>query len=216
MLPETGNPAIMEAKLTFAPDPKTKASFATGTLYSISGKDGWVYFAQVAPDRTLGFLRYRAADDADELGALTHPVMFRTTVFFGSVGRALREGVWRKLGRHAPRPELLHPFTCVQWAVGTLNTTVWNGGKPTHDTRVDDPAIQDLEVMAVWDAVAHIPDRLVADFGAEAADWHVGGPVWRERRVKEEFARRFPEARQHQLPADWIRTGPISIHERQP
>jgi hypothetical protein len=55
---------------------------------------------------------------------------------------------------------------------------------------VEDPAIQDMELMAVWDAVEHIPARLTADFGTEEASWHVGGPIWRERRIKEEMAER--------------------------
>jgi hypothetical protein len=29
------------------------------------------------------------------------------------------------------------------------------------------------------------------------------GPIWRERKVKEEFARQSPEAPWHQLPDDW-------------
>jgi hypothetical protein len=70
---------------------------------------------------------------------------------------------------------------------------------------VEDPVIQDMELMAVWDAVEHIPARLTADFGAEQADWHVGGPIWRQRRVKEEMAARFDE-RWHQLPSDWVPT----------
>jgi len=65
----------------------------------------------------------------------------------------------------------------------------------------DDPEIQDFEVMAAWDAMAHIPGRLKADYGAEPADWHVGGPLWRYRQVRQEYARRFPQP-WHQLPID--------------
>jgi hypothetical protein len=83
--------------------------------------------------------------------------------------------------------------------------TVWGRDGLDHDTRVEDPVIQDMELMAVWDAVEHIPARLTADFGAEQADWHVGGPIWRQRRVKEEMAARFDE-RWHQLPSDWVPT----------
>ena len=93
----------------------------------------------------------------------------------------------------------------VQWPVGTLLVGV-SDGDAEYDTRVEDPAIQNMEVIASWDAEQHIPARLTADFGKETALWHVGGPVWRERRVKEEYARRFPEAPWNQLPPDWVQT----------
>jgi len=60
--------------------------------------------------------------------------------------------------------------------------------------------------MAVWDAQHHVPKRLTADFGVEASEWHVGGPIWRERKVKEEMALRHPDKPWHSLPADWVHT----------
>ena len=78
-------------------------------------------------------------------------------------------------------------------AVGTLFVGV-SDGDADYDTRVEDPAIQDMEIIASWDAEQHIPARRTADVGPEDAPWHVGGPVWRERRVKEDYARRFPDA----------------------
>lgn len=77
---------------------------------------------------------------------------------------------------------------------------------PNHDTRVDDPDIQDMELIAVWDAEHHIPGRLVADFQAEEAEWHIGGSIRRERQIKEEMARRFSNQPQHKLPAGWVPT----------
>lgn len=94
----------------------------------------------------------------------------------------------------------------MQWPVGTLAVTVWTDDEPSYETRVEDPNIQNAELTAVWDAADHIPERLTADFAAEEAEWHVGGPIWRERRVKEEYARRFPDAAWHQLPPDWVFT----------
>jgi hypothetical protein len=94
----------------------------------------------------------------------------------------------------------------ILWPVGTLTVTVWSGGKPSYETRVEDPAIQNAERIAVWDAQAHIPERLTADFGAERAEWYVGGPIWRERQVAEERACRSPDAPWEQLPADWVPT----------
>lgn len=60
--------------------------------------------------------------------------------------------------------------------------------------------------MAVWDAEHHIPGRLTADFGFEPSEWHIGGPISRERKIKEEMARRYPDAPWHQLPAGWVFT----------
>jgi hypothetical protein len=90
--------------------------------------------------------------------------------------------------------------------VGTLTVTVNLDGAAAYEARVDDPAIQDFERMAAWDAEQHIPARLTADFGAEPAEWCIGGPIWRERRVMEEMARRAPDAPGLRLPADWVPT----------
>ena len=128
------------------------------------------------------------------------------TVDYDSVDRAVRSGTWKKLGRFPLREPLNSPRAVVQWPVGTLSVVVWLGGVPKYETTVDDPAVQEMERMAVWDAEHHIPPRLKADFGAEEAEWHVGGPIWRERRIKEEYALRFPEASSHELPADWVPT----------
>ena len=55
------------------------------------------------------------------------------------------------------------------------------------------PAIQDFEVASSWDAVFHVPQRLRLDFGEVEPDaWHVGGPVWRQRRAIVELAKRHP------------------------
>jgi hypothetical protein len=85
---------------------------------------------------------------------------------------------------------LISPSVVVQWPIGTQDVTLWSDGTP-YRTKVHDPAIQDFEIMAAWDAEYHIPQRLTADFGAEEAAWHVGGRVWRQRRVREERALRF-------------------------
>jgi hypothetical protein len=84
--------------------------------------------------------------------------------------------------------------------------TIWLDNAPAWNTRVEDPAIQDMEIMAVWDAEFHVPARLTADYGAEEAPWHVGGPIWRERRLKEEMAARAPDQPWHRLPPDWVPT----------
>ena len=190
----------------FAPDPKARADWKPGTLYALMGEGQWVYYGQITPDKAVGFFRRRDRDVADVSDILTAPVMAVVTIEYPSLKHALRTGLWVKLGRYELAETLRVPRQRVQWPVGTLEVTIWEDGVPKRETRVEDPAIQDLEIMAVWDAVHNIPGRLTADFGAEEAKWHVGGPIWRERKVKEEYARRAPEMPWHQLPPDWVWT----------
>jgi hypothetical protein len=81
-------------------------------------------------------------------------------VDFAPVGRALRSGAWKKLGKYPLRDELGSVRPVVQWPVGTLDVTVWIGRVQSRLTRVEDPSIQDLEIVASWDAVHHVPARL--------------------------------------------------------
>jgi len=191
----------------FDADPKARADLRAGTLYAIAGESAWIYYGQVTLDKAIGFFRRREHNLAGPEGVLSSNVMTTVVVAYPSIGQALRSGRWKKLGRFPLHKELQKIRYSVQWPAGTLNVTVWAGGKPSHDTRVEDPAIQNMEIMAVWDAEYHIPPRLTADFGEEEAEWHIGGPIWRERKVKEETARRFPDQPWHRLPQDWVQTG---------
>lgn len=188
-------------------DPNARADLKSGTLYAVLGEQEWIYYGQVTREKAVGFFRRRDREVADVEMIVSSSVMSVVSVAFPSISRALRSGRWQKLGRYELVSELQRGRRVVQWPVGTLTVTVWDEGEAAAETRVDDPAIQDLEVMAVWDAEEHIPSRLTADFGQETAEWHVGGPVWRQRNVKEEFARRHPEASWHRLPEDWVPTG---------
>jgi hypothetical protein len=190
----------------FTGDPKARADLKAGTLYAVMGDGGWIYYGQVTPEKRVGFFRRRDRDVADIPNILSSPVMAVVSVAYPSITRALRAGQWMKLGRYELVEALRVPERVVQWPVGTLNVTIWKGPDTIHETRVEDPAIQDLELMAVWDAQHHIPARLTADFGAEEPSWHVGGPIWRERKVKEEMAKRSPDQPWHQLPPDWVPT----------
>lgn len=190
----------------FEGGPNARADLKPGTLYALVGESGWVYYGQITPDKSVGFFRRRDREVVDVQTILSSPMMAVVDVAYPSITRALRAGQWTKLGHYELVEALRAPRRVVQWPVGTLNVTVWEGAETTHETRVEDPAIQDLELMAVWDAEHHVPARLTADFGAEAPEWHVGGPVWRERRVKEEIAKRSPDQPWHQLPSDWVRT----------
>ena len=194
----------------FAPDPNARSDLKAGTLYAIWGIGNWIHYGQVAADKSVGFSARRDRDIAFAPDVLSSPIMSRVMVAFPSIGRALRAGAWKKLGKYPLHRELGGDRPVVQWPVGTLEVTVWTGRAQSLITRVEDPSIQDLEVIAAWDAIAHIPDRLLMDHAPNEASstvknaWSIGGPVWRQRRVKEELARRFPDNPTHRLPADWV------------
>lgn len=190
----------------FGEQPTARADLKPGTLYAVIGENGWVYYGQATPEKNVGFFQRRDREPAHVDIVLAAPVMSVITVAYPSITRALRSGHWKKLGRFPVVDGLIKPRPSVQWPVGTLTVSVWVGDGSTWDTRVDDPVIQDMELMAVWDAEHHLPQRLTADFGEERAEWHVGGPIRRERRIKEEIAARFPDQPWHKLPADWVAT----------
>ena len=190
----------------FSADPKARAALTPGTIYATSGEEGWIYYGQVTPSKLIGFFRHRSREISAPDEVLVAPIMAIVAVIHHSIGQALRTGRWKKFGKYDLHPELLKPVSSVQWPVGTLMVTVWGGGRASYDTTIDDPAIQDMEIIAGWDAIYHIPKRLTADFGAEPAEWHVGGPVRRQRRMTEEYARRFPDMPWHQLPPNWVPT----------
>lgn len=182
---------------------KARADMIGGSVYALSGEGGWLYYGQVTPDKRVGFFRLRTKQIAEVAAILAAPVMTVLSVGIPSITSALRKGSWKKLGRSGVVTALVEPRPSVQWPVGTLTVTVWTAGR-TWSTRVEDPAIQDMEIMAAWDAEAHVPSRLAADFGEEEAPWHVGGPIRRERLIKQEMAARFPDAQGHRLPDDWV------------
>lgn len=190
----------------FEAKPTARADMTAGTLYALMGDDGWVYYGQITPEKKVGFFRRRDRQDVAAEVVLAAPIMAVVSVAYPSITRAMRDGRWKKLGRLPLVDELGPPRPSVQWPGGTLMVTVWIGNGPDHDTRVEDPAIQDMELMAVWDAVEHIPARLTAEFGEEEAAWHVGGPIWRERRIQEEMAARSTDQPWHKLPPDWVPT----------
>lgn len=177
-----------------------------GTLYAVLGDAGWIYYGQVTPDKKIGFFRRRDREPVDAAFVLSAPIMAVIVVSYPSITRALRSGRWKKLGRFTTTQELVEPRPMVQWPVGTLTVTVWETDETRRDTDVSDPTIQDMELVAVWDAEYHIPGRLTADFGCEQAAWHVGGPIRRERWIKEEGARRWPDQPSRNLPAGWVHT----------
>jgi hypothetical protein len=196
----------------FEENPQARSDFKAGTLYAIWGPADWIYYGQVAADKSVAFYFRRDRDIAAAGEVLASPIMSRIAVGLDSVGRALRSGAWKKLGKHPLSDGLESVQPTVQWPVGTLDVTIWIGPTQGRLTCVEDPAIQNMEIIASWDAISHVPARLALDYAPdEAANtvanaWSIGGPIWRERRVKEEFARRSDKP-WHRLPADWVPTG---------
>lgn len=188
----------------FEPQPKARADLQAGTLYAITGEAGWVYYGQITPEKRIGIFRRRDREPAEPSLVVTAPIMVVIWLNHPSVGRALRKGLWRKLGQLPLVADLVEPRPLVIWPVGTLQVKVIQTGAEEYSTFVDDPAIQNIELAACYEADYHFPERLTVEFGAEPGEWHVGGPIWRVRKVWEERARRSPE--RHQLPEGWVPT----------
>jgi hypothetical protein len=201
------------ARPPFPNQPGARADLREGVLYAVDGRDGNIYYGQVCAKRDIGFLRYRSKN-IDGATAVAQSVMSRFMVNWPSIGRAIREGTWVKVGKYPIHPQLRSEPQTVQWPVGTLRVSVWQKGDVVRETDVHDPTIQHLEVIMVYDASSHVPARLVADFTNSEDSWKVGGTVWRERRLKEDRAARFPEQPWHRLPNGWVPChGPV---QRQP
>ena len=197
----------------FDRSPNAREKRQPGTVYALSGEDGFIYYGQVGPGKgVVGFFKYRSSHVERTLDVVSKPLMCRLPIVLGSLGASLREGYAIILGRFEMHPGFVEPRILVQSPVGTNNVIVHviKDGSGEHSneqrswkTRIDDPEIQNYEIATTgYDAVYHLPQRLKADFGAETADWHIGGPVWRERKVNEERARRFPDTLGHRLPTD--------------
>jgi len=179
-----------------------KASFVPGTLYAIHGLHDWIYYGQVSATKSVGFFRYRSREIVAADVVLANAIMSDLGVWKATVGQALRQGVWVKIGKVPLHPALAGPRSYVIWSAAAApgeTVEVWTvqpnvAPRDQRDdyyrTSVDDPTIQNLEIAAAWGAIEHIPKRLEADFGAEPGEWHIGGPIWRERRFRAELARR--------------------------
>ena len=173
----------MNTALPFPPSPKARADLKPGALYAIDGADSYIYYGQVASNKQIGFFRFRSREILIN-EALAAPLMSRFGVIYPSIGTALRAGKWAGLGRHELKPELLEEPLLVQWPAGTLTVTLWKGGNILGSTVVHDPEIQDLEIIAAYDATYHVPQRLQADFCETADAWTAGGSIRRERLKK--------------------------------
>jgi hypothetical protein len=190
--------------LPFPPSPNARASLRSGTVYAIDGGDSYIYYGQIAPNKSVGFFKYRSKQLSLAEEVLSSEIMSRFGVGYQSIGQALRAGTWLKIGIYPLRKKLEEEPLLVQWPVGTLQVDIWEGHTVVKSTMVHDPDIQNLEIIAAYDAVYHVPKRLQADFTGGISSWPVGGPIWRERIKKEELARNHPEQSWHTLPKEWV------------
>ncbi|WP_198117225.1 hypothetical protein [Massilia rhizosphaerae] len=195
--------APLRQSLPFTPFPSARASLKPGALYAIDGDDGFIYYGQVTPEKSIGFFRLRS-EVVSIPDALSAAVMSRFLVGHPSIGRAVRSGKWLSIGTHPIHTALCDQAAMVQWPVGTTEVTIWKGGVTIGTTQVHDPSIQDLEIIAAYDAEAHVPERLRVDYNGNGDAWSVGGSIRRERVKKQALARKFPDAPWHQLPSDWV------------
>jgi hypothetical protein len=157
--------------VSFGPDPKARGSLRSGTVYAVSGLDGWIYWAQVKSELEIGFFGHRSRDPTDTSKALESEIVLELTVGHPSIGKAVRSGIWKKIGVFRIGPSLAVNRPRVHWSdvdremghgqVNVLDLTK-NEGSVTF---VDDPAIQHLELAAAWDAEYHVPERLAVVFG---------------------------------------------------
>lgn len=157
--------------MSFGPDPKARGSLRPGTVYAISGQEGWIYWAQVKSELEVGFFGYRSRELGDTGEALASEVVLELTVSHPSIGRALRSGAWKKLGTFPIGQSLAINRPRVHWSdvdleMGHTQVNVLDLTKNESSvTSADDPAIQHLELAAAWDAEYHVPERLAVVFG---------------------------------------------------
>jgi hypothetical protein len=197
----------MSGTLPFLADPRSRASQKPGTVYAIDGGDDFIYYGQVTPYSLIGFFRFRSKE-ISVADAMASEIMSNFAVIKPSIGEALRSGKWMKLGNYPLRNELAVEPVLVSWPVGTLQVTLWRGRSNLGTTQVHDSKIQDLEIIAAYDAIYHVPARLQADFDQSENAWQAGGSIRRERIKKQDLANRFPDAPWHQLPSDWVAVNP--------
>lgn len=154
----------------------TRAKLKSGYLYAVRGADNLLYVGQVAGQNMVGFLRWRG-EVADVDAAFKSTLMFRCGVFRDSIGRALRSCAWTVVGYRELHPQLQDDPILVQWPNFSTQAWLWRGAHAFGHTTIDDPSIQQLEVIGAWDAEYHIAQRLPAEFNDDELGWQWRGRV---------------------------------------
>lgn len=155
-------------------------------VYAVSGQDGWIYWAQVKSELEIGFFRYRSKCRSEAEVVLRHEIMVELTLSIPSIGRALRSGAWKKIGVHPIGQSLAEQRMKVHWSEGDDVATVRAlGAEGGYQTSYDDPKIQDLDIIAAWDAEYHVQSRLTAEYEGKPEKNRFGGPLWQMRRSRD-------------------------------
>jgi hypothetical protein len=190
--------------LSFDVIPKAKSSSKPGSVYAIAGEDDYIYYGQISADKTIGFYNFRTNSIGTLEEVVSQPIMSRFLVNFPSIGRAMRKGLWLKMGNAKFPEQLNNTMDMAQWPVGELTISIWRDGKVIKNTSVFDPTIQDVEVMQAYDADYHVIERLKADYETPDNCFEVGGSIKRERRLKEMLAQKHQDKPWHHLPDNWV------------
>jgi hypothetical protein len=195
----------MENSLKFPNVPKARANFSSGTIYAVSVGE-YIFYCQVAENQSFGFFKVRTSELLEIEDILKYPIMSRFGISRPSLGFALKEGIWKKIGKGKLAKELEKPAPTVQWPVGDLTVSIWFDGEVIKETSAFDPNIQSYELIMAYDASSHVPERLTVDYDMNPEQFEFGGSVWRMRKLKEHLAKKFPDAPYHQLPTEWVYT----------
>lgn len=138
----------------------------------------------------VGFFGYRSRELADTEIALESEIILELTVGHPSIGRALRSGMWKKLGAFPIGQSLAINRPRIHWSdadqrMGQTQVRVVDLARSESSvTSIDDPAIQYLELAAAWDAEYHIPKRLSVAFGdKEPAPYALGNVAFMREQI---------------------------------
>ncbi len=156
-----------------------------GTVYTVTVGDRTV-FAQVDPWRSVAFFKSQTETGNPLQASLLKQPLCALHVNFQSVGRVLKTGAWRALGVHPMSEIVRSPKRFAHWPSFSETLVVWCGTSPERVLRHDDPEVQDVELMAVWDAQIQVPKRLEDELGIQFHP-NMTGPVWRERILRASY-----------------------------
>lgn len=148
--------------------------------------DGRMVVAQVDPWRSIAFFDALGFTTDHLQGALSTRPLCILFVNAPSIGRAMRAGAWQPLGLHPMSDIVRSPKRHAHWPAFSETLVIWSGTSPEAVLRYDDPTVQDVEVMAEWDAQTQVPDRLQHELGLRLIP-KITGPIWRERVLRASF-----------------------------
>ena len=102
----------MDTNRKFPPAPTARSSLRGGNLLAIDGGDSYIYYGQIAADKSIGFFKHRSRALSSLDTITSSPFMSRFRVGYPSIGRALRSGAWLYLGHFN-----LHDDDCGEYGI---------------------------------------------------------------------------------------------------